>query len=184
MKSWHVCILVMLILFVVIWIFYGRGNYEFIGLREQRVEELNNEEGEEEELDRQEEQQSIEESIEEHEDIQCSKGEKICRQVLESIYGKKFPRVRPDFLRNPDTNRNLELDCFNQELKIAVEYNGISHYRHPNHLNMTEEEFLYGVKKDQMKVEMCDKNGVYLLTIPYTIKHHQIRDYIIRHLPR
>ena len=60
-----------------------------------------------------------------------SKGETECRKVLESIFGKPFPSSRPDFLRNPVTGgiHNLELDCYNHELGLAVEYNGIQHYK-------------------------------------------------------
>jgi hypothetical protein len=32
--------------------------------------------------------------------------------------------VRPDFLKNPATGRNLEIDCFNNQLKIGLEYQG------------------------------------------------------------
>ena len=63
---------------------------------------------------------------------QESKGEKECRKVLENLFNKPFSKSRPDFLRNPVTggNFNLELDCYNQELSLAVEYNGIQHYKY------------------------------------------------------
>jgi len=55
-----------------------------------------------------------------------SKGETECRRVIESIFNKPFNKARPDFLRNMVTGGeyNLELDCYNNSLKIAVEYNG------------------------------------------------------------
>ena len=64
-----------------------------------------------------------------HRGRKISKGEQKCKETLEKIYGKEFLCVRPDFLRNPETNRKLELDCYNEELKLAVEYNGIQHYK-------------------------------------------------------
>ena len=51
-----------------------------------------------------------------------SKLEQACRRSLYEIFGKPFHKARPDFLRNPVTqNFNLELDCFNPELRLAVE---------------------------------------------------------------
>ena len=36
-----------------------------------------------------------------------SKGEKICRQVLEDHYGVPFPSIRPDWLKSGETKRNF-----------------------------------------------------------------------------
>jgi hypothetical protein len=112
-----------------------------------------------------------------------SKGEKFCCQALEQIYGKPFFTVRPNFLKNPETSRNLELDCYNHEVKIAVEYNGIQHYVWPNFTGQTKTEFENQVRRDEFKREMCDRNGVYLITVPYSVPHNQIKNYITRYLP-
>jgi len=112
-----------------------------------------------------------------------SKGEELCKKVIEEIYEKPFYCVRPDFLKNPETNRNLELDCYNDELKIAVEFNGSQHYKWPNYTNQTYEDFIKQVRRDQFKVEACDKNGVYLITVPYNVPKHAIKDYIHYYLP-
>ena len=113
----------------------------------------------------------------------CSKGEQKCRDVIENIYQKEFPCVRPNFLKNPETKRNLELDCYNEELKIAVEYNGIQHYKWPNFTNQSKEDFIKQVRRDKFKVDTCDQNGVYLITVPYNIPHHKIEKYIRYYLP-
>ena len=113
----------------------------------------------------------------------CSKGEKICREIIEEIYGKPFPSCRPHFLKNPETKRNLELDCYNDELKIAVEYNGIQHYKWPNFTNQSQEDFVKQIRRDKFKVEMCDVNGVYLITVPYNVPHDQIKQYINYYRP-
>ena len=113
----------------------------------------------------------------------CSKGEHMCRQVVEHIYNKEFPCIRPNFLKNPETRRNLELDCYNEELKIAVEYNGIQHYKWPNFTNQSKEDFIKQLRRDKFKVDTCDANGVYLITVPYNIPHHKIEKYIRYYLP-
>lgn len=60
----------------------------------------------------------------------CSKGsksEEIARTVFETLFGKEFKKVRPKWLRYPKTSRLLELDGYNDELKIAFEYQGAQH---------------------------------------------------------
>lgn len=107
-----------------------------------------------------------------------SKPEKICRRTLEKIYGKKFSRIRPDWLRNPKTGRNLEIDCYNDELKIGLEYNGVQHYKWPNFTKMSRQQFLDQVERDHYKIDKCDEMGVYLITVPYNIPYRLIPDYI------
>lgn len=43
--------------------------------------------------------------------------------ILEAIFKKNFDRCRP-FL---NLGSRLEIDCFNAELRLAVEYDGIQH---------------------------------------------------------
>lgn len=98
------------------------------------------------------------------------KGEEYCCMALENIVGHKVQRnIRPDFLKNPETCRNLELDCFDPETKIAVEYNGIQHYEYPNIFHQSEKIFQDQVYRDTIKNELCQKNGITLITVPYTV---------------
>jgi hypothetical protein len=110
-------------------------------------------------------------------------GEKKCKEALEDIFGLPFYCVRPDFLKNPETGRNLELDMFNAQLNLACELNGVQHYQFPNSFHKTREEFLNQVRRDEFKIKMCDENGIYLITVPYTVKHSDIRAYIEDKLP-
>lgn len=112
-----------------------------------------------------------------------SRGEAISRQVLEKIYGKPFPKARPEFLKNPVSGFNLELDGFNEDISIAFEYNGVQHTCFPNKYHNCEEEFIKQVQRDKWKYEMCNKAGVYLITIPHTIPENRIYDYIVERLP-
>ena len=112
-----------------------------------------------------------------------SRGEAICRKVLEDIYKVEFPKARPDFLINPQTGYNLELDGYNCDLQIAFEYQGIQHYVYPNIYHKSLEEFNYQRQKDDFKFEVCDKAGIYLITVPYLVPHNQIYNYIVERLP-
>lgn len=109
-----------------------------------------------------------------------SKGEAECKRCLEKIFGMPFEKIRPNFLRNPVTNKNLELDLYNSQLKIACEYNGEQHYVQSE---MFSKESLNSIKyRDQMKLNMCEKNGIFLIVVPYTVKLNQIETFIIKHV--
>jgi hypothetical protein len=111
-----------------------------------------------------------------------SKGEIICCQSLSEMFNKPFSSHRPNFLKNPETGRNLEIDCYNDELKMGVEYNGKHHYVWPNFTGQTKESFIKQLERDKLKKELCDQNGVYLITVPYTVKHKDIKRYIEQYL--
>jgi len=98
-----------------------------------------------------------------------SKIEAVCCSIMEEIYGVPFTIIRPNFLKNPETGRNLELDCYNSDLQIALEYNGPTHYIWPNHTTQTLDQFKAQIRRDQYKVEACDSAGVYLITVPYNV---------------
>jgi hypothetical protein len=112
-----------------------------------------------------------------------SRGERQCCQTLERIYGVPFTSTWPDWLRNPETGETLELDCYNDDLKLAVEYNGEQHYKWPNFTNQSYQQFINQVRRDRLKVDICDRNGVYLISVPYNVSYDLIPSYIISHLP-
>lgn len=113
-----------------------------------------------------------------------SEGEKECRRVLMDIYGLEFPNVRPDWLKNPKTLKCLEIDCYNNELKIGVEYNGAQHYIYPNKFHKTRKQFDDQQYRDMVKIEICKKLGIHLISVPYKIDKCDIRKYISDRLPR
>lgn len=96
------------------------------------------------------------------------KCETICKNVLENIYNKPFIKVRPDFLRNPLTGENLELDCYNEELKLALEFNGDQHYFFTPEFHKSYSDLYYQKCKDDYKKIACKNNGIKLIIITYT----------------
>ena len=112
-----------------------------------------------------------------------SKGEQIVRDTLEKHFKKAFPSTWPDFLRNPETKRRLELDCYNAELKLAAEYNGIQHYIWPNFTGQSYEQHIKQRRRDRYKLEVCDKLGITLIIIPHTVKHEFIPAFVLQRLP-
>ena len=130
------------------------------------------------------EKKPIEKLRSDHPDLLAKwKTENDCCLILSDIYGKPFKTTRPNWLKNPETNGTLELDCYNEEIKVAAEYNGIQHYVYPNPFHKTYDEFISLVRRDQFKLKQCDKNGVYLISIPYNIPKSKLREYITHFLP-
>lgn len=102
---------------------------------------------------------------------------------MEQIYKKPFVSIRPDWLKNPKTGRNLEIDGYNAELQIGFEFNGAQHYLYPNDFHKSQEVFIDGIERDRYKVDRCDEVGVYLITIPYTVPIELIPKFIEFYLP-
>ena len=109
-----------------------------------------------------------------------SKGETECRRVLQHIFNRQFNKARPDFLRNEVTgnNFNLELDCFNEDLKLGVEYNGIQHYKYTPYFHKSYEHFLNQKYRDFMKRTLCKQAGITLIEVPYTVKNQDIYKFL------
>lgn len=107
-----------------------------------------------------------------------SKGETECRRAIEFITGKPFPRSRPSFLRNKVSGHCLELDCFNDDLKLAIEYNGKQHYKYIPYFHSNKESFYNNKYRDEMKKQLCKDAGIKLIIVPYTVKTKDIEKYI------
>lgn len=109
-----------------------------------------------------------------------SKGELLCLEAVEKIYGVKFHRsVWPPWLRNPETNKCLELDIYNEQLKIAVEYHGRQHYEYVPHFHRNGiKDFESQKRRDNYKLDICDEKGVYVITVPYNVPDDKIEDFI------
>jgi hypothetical protein len=104
-----------------------------------------------------------------------SKAERYCIEFMELLFsGHRFQKVRPDWLRNPETNHCLELDGYCEQLSLAIEYNGIQHYVWPNFLPMNYEQFLKQRGRDQLKSEICIERNICLLIIPYTVAYEKL----------
>ena len=111
----------------------------------------------------------------------CSEraGERVCRGLFESIFNKDFEKARPEWLKNSEGHQ-LELDGYNDELKLAFERQGEQHYEWPNYFHKTVKDFISQLSNDQQKEELCETHGVTLIEVPYWIKFEEYQDYIIK----
>lgn len=98
-----------------------------------------------------------------------SKGEQICFDVLkEEFPGYEFVKTRPKWLINPETKKRLELDMYNNKLKLAIEFNGKQHYNVSKLYHKKGEKSLSKqVRRDIQKRKICDSLGIHLITIHY-----------------
>ncbi len=99
-----------------------------------------------------------------------SRGEARARNFLESYFKKPFIKARPYFLNNDVTGGkyNLEIDCYNEELKLGVEYNGRQHYEYVPFFHSSREAFYNQKYRDKLKQIYCAERGIKLIEIPYT----------------
>jgi len=109
------------------------------------------------------------------------KNEERCRAILEKIYGKKFPSVRPTWLRNPATKRCLEIDCYNHELRLGLERNGKQHYQKTK-FHKTKNDVIYQFRKDQWKLKRCQELGIQIISVPYWVRPEELENYIRENL--
>lgn len=112
-----------------------------------------------------------------------SMGEQMCRTTLQSLFNMIFISIRPDWLINPKTGQRMELDCYNDELKLAVEYNGEQHYVWPNFTGQSKKAHNALKRRDILKAKICKKQGIYLISVPYNIPYTDIHLYIKDRIP-
>lgn len=96
-----------------------------------------------------------------------SKSEAAVIDKLERLTGLDFPTAHPKWLHG------MELDGYNADAKIALEFSGPLHTKwYP--AKETYESYLRRVKRDRQKKELCKQHGVYLIVLDMRLpqKHH------------
>jgi hypothetical protein len=99
----------------------------------------------------------------------CSSiGELKCKLILHKLLPKyTFIKIRPGWLTSPNSQWKLELDLYNEELNVAIEFNGKQHYDFVPIFHKNETHFKQQQMRDEFKQKLCNERGVKLITISY-----------------
>jgi hypothetical protein len=92
-------------------------------------------------------------------------GERVCRVVLEQIFGRPFPSAFPNWLCHPDTGRILQLDGYNRHLRIAFEYQGAQHEGRLHRFSRDRATTAAIRQRDGFKAARCAQKGVRLIRV-------------------
>jgi len=106
----------------------------------------------------------------------CSrfKQEKECREILEKRIGLPFPKIRHGQIRNPITDRSLELDCYNSRENLALEFQGEQHYNYSDFFHRGDPENLKRQQeRDEIKRSECERLKIKLIVVPYTCNTYE-----------
>ncbi|MHA1104358.1 MAG: hypothetical protein ACTSPN_01420 [Promethearchaeota archaeon] len=109
--------------------------------------------------------------------------ETICRQFLEHIFKRPFPKSYPPWLVNKNGNQ-MEVDMYNKYLAVAGEYQGIQHRKKA--FGLTDKDIKKIQKEDAYKLEKCEENGVTLLQIPddEIVPYDKMQEFIVKEYER
>jgi hypothetical protein len=96
-----------------------------------------------------------------------------CQALGELLNDPNIQRnIRPNFLKNPKTGRNLEIDCWSEKYQIGAEYNGIHHYEFPSAFCSNIEEFEEQIYRDEIKRQLSEDAGILIITVPCTVDNY------------
>lgn len=112
------------------------------------------------------------------------KHETECKRIIENIFKTPFTTVRPNFLKNPKTGKNLELDMYNPNLKLAIEYQGAQHRTYTPFFHKSYTDFLDQIDRDNYKKKRCTEEGIDLICVPDTVKYEELGSYIMNELKK
>lgn len=100
--------------------------------------------------------------------------------IMENLLGKRFKKTRRVL------PSGLELDGYNQELMLAIEYNGSQHYiENRAYYHREDGSFEAQLNRDKLKREECIELGINLITVHYKLNtFNKIQEYIQSELIR
>ena len=109
---------------------------------------------------------------------ECSKGksQKKLQAILEDILQEKSITIRPEWLKNPKTGYNLEIDIYFPKLKLAVEYQGRQHFEpvifgkygsETANNNFIKQKARDNIKRKLVRTAILDNKINYYIEVPY-----------------
>lgn len=93
-------------------------------------------------------------------------GERVVRHYFEQCFQTTFERSRPKWLRNTKSGKPLELDGYNEDLKLAFEHHGGHHYGLNNEFTRSKKEQCNLEARDKLKIRLVKSFGIRLIIVP------------------
>ncbi|MCG7346083.1 hypothetical protein MHZ92_18380 [Sporosarcina sp. ACRSL] len=93
-----------------------------------------------------------------------SNGEQKSRYLLEQLLGLEFKKTRKVL------KRGLEIDGYNEKLKVGFEFRGIQHYQYVPYFHRTIRGYHELIKRNRDKESQCEQKEIKLLIIPYSVE--------------
>lgn len=103
-------------------------------------------------------------------------GEAKCKFILETIFNKNFYKTRKII------DNGLELDMYNEELNLGLEYQGAQHYIEHSKFFHKYGGFEEQQERDKYKLKFCLDNNINLIIVPYTVKGDELIGFIYNKL--
>ncbi len=103
--------------------------------------------------------------------------EKIFRIIMEKVFNTTFSSCRPDWLRNKYGNR-LQIDGYNENLKIGFEYQGKQHFKFSPHFCRNIETFKRGKQNDLTKKQILSSRNIFMFYPTYQLKKENYLEFI------
>lgn len=102
-----------------------------------------------------------------------SNGEYLISILLEQAFpGYKFGLIKPEWLVNPITGGIMELDLYNEELNLALEYQGMFHFCDVEIKNpKTLKKYQSLIRNDAYKKQICLNRKINFITIDYDLNY-------------
>lgn len=110
-----------------------------------------------------------------------SRGERAFRKAIEMATGKPFPKKKPRWLLD-DQGCRLELDGYNEDLKVAFEFQGRQHSEYIPYMHKTIDRFEQIKRRDQIKDTLCQQRGIRLLTPTSRMNSSEYENFVIENL--
>ena len=118
-----------------------------------------------------------------------SKSEEMARAAFEHLFGYKFRKIRPKWLRN-SRGFQMEIDGYCSELEIGFEYQGIQHFKEIKIWNKNDDTeqvknlLQLRMEDDKQKIELCSKHGIKLFVLNYEMPFETFGNEIITQLEK
>jgi hypothetical protein len=92
----------------------------------------------------------------------ASLGERKCKAAMEQLFGTKFVKRRFSDLKGLG-GKSLEIDLYNDELKLGLEHQGEQHFIRKKYFGENKYDILR--EHDKRKKDYCSKQGITLIEI-------------------